>query len=986
MILHLPLWLRVPNPPSPFLSRERELDALDALDDERAALVWLYGEPGVGKKALLSYWYVRRADPARLGNTLWIALTPSAPIEALIAAIVRALGTIEERAHALVAEQAHQMLAEAIDLADRHQLEIVLDLSDTSSTAYASPEALHTLARQLQQYTRRARWWLITPHAPPPEQTHALHLQALPPAALRELVSHWMARPQIDALLERGEREQVLQSVLHHTGNASLLTLEQRLFSLTHPEPLSPTQLDALPLATRQAATLLALSPHPLPTSWLEAGFALHAARLAELERQALLRHTPSGWRLTPATHQALAAAPQMGSRDELEAIARRLASVDDLRARLEALRLAMEHRLYPLIDALFEAHFEAWRRAGFLADLYGLLAGADDPKLTRWRFRCSCYMARFQESERLQEELGALSLEDRMYLAYMLLMQGRFEEVIALEQSARQEHPHPDATARDHLEQLALTAARALIQRGRHAEALTLLATASFEHAPWLRMRALHVQINAMTHLGEFASARRLLERARAVFDTLSYMNQRQWSTFFIHSAYRLKQFGAASQLANRFLDELGTTGAPRAAEWVLYAAVWLETGELGHTTRAIHHAREHFEKRAPGMMSMLLNIELAQASLCEDRAMCDALERAFAALDASQIPADSQADHLILRARIAIRWHHEREAILEQLARFELDAASEHTRPLLTTLQAHLEALSTAHATPSLPALHADAHLEARVEHTLLALHLDILCALSTHDLERDTAALLDEVERLGARRLEAELRLGALWHAFAFDQPLAPHQRAITRLLPELPELHHHHLALLALLTRPERPWLELSRLSLTLDPDTLPHRLCQLLLGAPLQPDALEEALMTRAMARWGDPEPLWMSAPTHGPLLELDPLAQRLSRVASHEPRDTVSVALSSEELHFKLLKFLAIHGGEADKEALVLGLWPELGTYHPLHHDNRLRLAVTKLRRLLRDHFGEEELLLTTSRGYALGASVRTLAPQEDHP
>ena len=62
--------------------------------------------------------------------------------------------------------------------------------------------------------------------------------------------------------------------------------------------------------------------------------------------------------------------------------------------------------------------------------------------------------------------------------------------------------------------------------------------------------------------------------------------------------------------------------------------------------------------------------------------------------------------------------------------------------------------------------------------------------------------------------------------------------------------------------------------------------------------------------------------------------------------------------------------------GRATKEELVVAVWRE-AEYHPLKHDNRIKLMVHKLRKSLENDAAAPYRLLTTDDGYALGGQVR---------
>jgi hypothetical protein len=84
------------------------------------------------------------------------------------------------------------------------------------------------------------------------------------------------------------------------------------------------------------------------------------------------------------------------------------------------------------------------------------------------------------------------------------------------------------------------------------------------------------------------------------------------------------------------------------------------------------------------------------------------------------------------------------------------------------------------------------------------------------------------------------------------------------------------------------------------------------------------------------------------------------------------------VDLSKRDVPWRLLSILADAGGHADKESIVVQVWAPK-SYHPLAHDNRLRLAARELRRAVEADLANPKRLLTTEDGYALGGRVRRL-------
>lgn len=85
--------------------------------------------------------------------------------------------------------------------------------------------------------------------------------------------------------------------------------------------------------------------------------------------------------------------------------------------------------------------------------------------------------------------------------------------------------------------------------------------------------------------------------------------------------------------------------------------------------------------------------------------------------------------------------------------------------------------------------------------------------------------------------------------------------------------------------------------------------------------------------------------------------------------------DGRAVDLSKKKVLFDLLAALCRLGGTASKEQLLEVAWG-IRDYHPLRHDNRLKVAVRKLRRLLEGALGEDPMEAKDD-GYRLRGRVR---------
>lgn len=103
----------------------------------------------------------------------------------------------------------------------------------------------------------------------------------------------------------------------------------------------------------------------------------------------------------------------------------------------------------------------------------------------------------------------------------------------------------------------------------------------------------------------------------------------------------------------------------------------------------------------------------------------------------------------------------------------------------------------------------------------------------------------------------------------------------------------------------------------------------------------------------------------------GPEWTVDAVAMRIILV------DGRTVDLSHRKVLFDLLASLCLNGGAATKEQLLEKAWG-VREYHPLQHDNRLKVAVRKLRRLLEEVLGDDPIEAAAD-GYRLRGKVRFL-------
>ncbi len=160
--------------------------------------------------------------------------------------------------------------------------------------------------------------------------------------------------------------------------------------------------------------------------------------------------------------------------------------------------------------------------------------------------------------------------------------------------------------------------------------------------------------------------------------------------------------------------------------------------------------------------------------------------------------------------------------------------------------------------------------------------------------------------------------------------------------------------------------------LATLAQTHDRHPVAARRAGALLGGDPPLDAVDAAVLreVRRRSNWQTPQPV--------SLLDFPdpPLSWGLYHPAwcVWTERGDV-VCLQDRQIEWSLLVELSRRGGYLTKEQLLSAVW-KIDDYHPLRHDNRLRLAVRKLRKRIEVDPSSPEILLTHADGYALGGRL----------
>jgi hypothetical protein len=77
------------------------------------------------------------------------------------------------------------------------------------------------------------------------------------------------------------------------------------------------------------------------------------------------------------------------------------------------------------------------------------------------------------------------------------------------------------------------------------------------------------------------------------------------------------------------------------------------------------------------------------------------------------------------------------------------------------------------------------------------------------------------------------------------------------------------------------------------------------------------------------------------------------------------------IVFPASSVYSLLLVHMAVSGGSADKESLFEAVWEEV--YHPLRHDKRIQMTISRLRKKL----GDPQLIQTIEGGYRMDPDRR---------
>ncbi len=944
----LPLDLRLPNPPPLFIGREDELAWLDDAA-RRAPLTLLWGPEGAGKTALLCQWLHRRSGldtAAILYLTLPPVRTPEALAEALLVQLARAEGLTEHLDFTDLAREPLAALGVVLDQVDQAARWMVWD-----DTHLLDPAALRAMLNLLARYARDSRWLVLgrQPCWTLPAQT--LLLQPLHLTHRAQLLAAWTA-PNLH--LPEAAQRALLQT---HT---SLRDLEHAVWGAVS-DAAAPTPLPALTEPQRRALELLRATTRPLPARWLteiagcdeDAQDALRAARL--------VRDTPTG--LRPDERRAEALTLGAPSDATLRRIVRTLGQAQPIPLLMEALRLAATHALDDELDALLQRRFDALRRHGALVELWSYLRDLDRPALTGWRLRCACELG----DVLLLANTPTPPLDTWERLAWWsraLQLLGRYDELVLLAQRVPERLPPPRPEDRRHVAAHRHAYSGAHRTQGRPDDAHLLL---SRDEAPdpELTWQAHVLELRILIHQGRRDDALRKL----AALEDEDAATRRQLS---LHEAYTriylyyiLQEFSDALRLLDAHLDNPSRPVVLFEPHLLLCGGLLLETGDTARAGRFAQQALLHSQERSFNHASALgiaLEAHLHAGELDEARARYLALTQALPSL-----PAEFAAHAY----DIALRLNLLTGAALPLPDLPPQGSFSDEARVQIAMTQ-HLAALRCDPDPPPLPPCDDDA-LPTRARHALLRAYQ----ALRAHQ-PADLDDLLRWAEVLAAQRwLRGALDVAhAACELALIQRPdlLDAAARTFKRLADQSTALGvRQEASFFCWCAHAPRDAAQAHAFLHDHPRALLAQRRLRALLHEPAHLDRVDLLLLDALRRRHAFPPP----SPAH-PAWGYDAALREAWTDAGQR------CSLASRQLAHRLLCALAAAGGALSKEDLLLQVWDE-PHYHPLKHDNRLRVLVKKLRQHLDAHLGGDGWIETLEDGYALRPpfSSAHLPPQD---
>lgn len=598
-IASLPLALRVPNPPVPFVGRAAQVRAVEAAL-VRGPVVVLSGEAGIGKSALVAAVVQRLAPP----TVVRVSLRDHGEPPALT--VARALFRLEARGVELgVALDDDALSALCLDLAETHAAFVVLE--DAHAAPFAAVDALLSC---FSAFARRAKLLTATRATRAP--------LGIPRVVLGPLTARDLERLEAGGEGDLAARARALAAA---AGNPGVFL--QALAAGGPDEPRSP--------AADATLSVLAALAGPVPVEVLER--LAPGAGLTELVQARLVDRDGGVARL-------LAPRPSV---PEPPGLVDALTATDWPEGLLWCARVLLSRAPSEAVTLLTERADELLGR-GYAHAVVTLLDGRVEPALVRLRLRCAVLLGDTRALAR-EPSLGDDDEEAVLLRARLLLQDDRPLDARALLEAWAPRVP-----------EAALLSGQASLRLGDYASAERAFADPRFEGALAVRRDALAAGLAALLRRPDDALAR--VAAVRAALPSLPEAERPALSRSLAQAVYFLGHLDLARALVDEALASPAAsirTETGRLLQF-LRATLALEGGQLDV-------ARAELDRLAPWASERSAQapwIRLAQGHLdLADGDLAGVLRR-LDALAADPVMAERQREVAYLRRLVDLERAH--------------------------------------------------------------------------------------------------------------------------------------------------------------------------------------------------------------------------------------------------------------------------------------------------------------------------------------
>lgn len=932
---------RLPNPPAPFLGRAAEQSAL-AASIRQAPLTRIRGPAGIGKSALARA--TLHADfPERVPGVLYIAFPRPCDGPEFIATLFRAVqdcGGLGGLNWAYLLRDEARAAMVLIDLIDESGWWVMLD--DVQRV-----EAAEALLALVASYGRRARWIAIGRDDSPPSTApgQGVALGPLPPAAMTALAGAWGFDPApADALAEARGAPGRLEAALRG------------------PPADGARAARADDHRTQRLLGALAAVGCPLPLPLLDRLDALPepATRRALLDR-GVIRATERGLELAPrmrpeAERWVCSPACSAGILEWLQ-------TREDARSASEALELAWRLGDRGAARAILTAHDDALLHGGYAPRVAALLGDEPDPAYQIWRWEAESMLGRGRTLDLFRLPVDAEPKALR-FLLNALTQTGRWDRAVQIAERCLTRWAG-DPAQRVYLEHIRVQRASALARLGRLDDARRALSTIGPIEDPKFRAQRLTVQVHVLTVDGETEAAVELARSMWRAFEALPEPARRLNLRAAVYAFYKLQRLTEAEAVVDSMLDDGDWAMLPARTHHeilILLTALFTDRGRFDEAARCAERAMGFVGDNAH-LRAMLTSWRL-RIDLC--RGDFDGLDGRLRRLHAERDASGHDDTRVAVDVTAAQLGTAVGPGAGEPWVVAEATRMSDPRIAGIRDAALALQALRWGRSPAARPV--AGGAPEAQFLWDLWRACDALLAGRPAADglwrlVARIRAAGLGRIELLAQQTVCEALVLEGRFDALPAEID------ALRRLAADSPRFRAA-ARFFALCLDPDTPggWAPLAD-----EPQPWEAtRRARAVLGRPAALDRIDQRLVAAVQRRWARTHDAGWSGAEPGPTWGLDGATGALWS-------PTGRLDLGRTKVLQGLLEALAIRGGAADKEALVRAVWA-VDEYHPLRHDNRLRVAVRKLRARLRD-LGLDDALLTTEDGYALRPPFRWTPP-----